>query len=246
MKLEGEQVLLRLFVNVNDKYAGIFPLYRYLFKQLKKMHMSGATVIKGFYGFLRGEDFKEKDGLFSKSSYCVCIDVVDSPERINNFLVSEEEHLQKLIITAERARVILYSSEHDDRQTFEKKVSFIQTSDESKKHKVMLMNAEEKVLIRVFIGDSDREKSGESYLYEYIVNEAKRIGFDLSFAYKGIMGFGKSARLRDVETIEFSSNIPLCVEIIGDDAKTKEFLTVLNQHIESGLITVEKVIFYKK
>lgn len=246
MKLEGEQVLLRLFINVNEKYAGVIPLYRYLFKQFKKKNMSGATVIKGFYGFLRGEDFREKDDLFSKSASCVCIEVVDSPERINSFLILEEKHLQKLIITAERARVILYSSEHDDGQTFKKTVSFIKTSNESKKHEVMLMNAEEKVLIRVFIGDSDREKSGKKYLYEYIVDEAKRIGFDLSFAYKGIMGFGKSARLRDVETIEFSSNIPLCVEIIGDDAKSEEFLTVLNQHIESGLITVEKVIFYKK
>ncbi|GAB4435853.1 MAG: hypothetical protein OHK0040_07060 [bacterium] len=244
MKLEGEQVLFRIFLRVNDKHLKFVPLYRYLLNRLKEDNLAGATVIKGFSGFLgyAGEILRER--FFDASHLPVCIEVVDKPEKINEYIEKEWQHLERLILTSERARVIIYTSDSENRQTLKNKLSFIEIARESRRKEIMLKNTEEKVLVRIFIGDSDREKLSKKYLYEFIIEEAKKLDFMLAFSYKGIMGYGKKARLRDIETIEFSSNIPLCVELIGDDEKSSLMLNILNEHVESGLVTVEKVNVY--
>ena len=246
MKLEGEQVLFRIFLKSCYKYAKVIPLHRYFLKRMKEVNLAGATVVKGFLGFLGYEDKISKESFFDSSHLPVCIETVDDPEKINNFINAEWEHLKNLVLTSERARVIIYSSSAEDRQNIKTELSFIQLAKESRRREVMLKETEEKVLIRTFIGDSDREKVGNKYLYEFIVEEAKRLNFLLAFSYKGLMGFGKKARLRDTETIEFSSNMPLCVELIGNEEKAKKMLDILNEHVESGLVTVEKVTVYKR
>lgn len=244
MKLEGEQVLFRIFLKVGDKHFKFIPLYRYLLKRMRDDQLAGATVIKGFIGFLGYDGNVLREKFYNGSDLPVCIDVVDKPEKINGFVETEWQYLKDLILTTERARVIFYSSDSENRQTIKSEVSFIETAKESRRNEVMLKNTSEKVLIRTFIGDSDREKVKKEYLYEFIIKEAKRLNFLLAFSYKGIMGYGKKARLRDIETIEFSSNIPLCVELIGDDENSYQMIEILNQHVESGLVTVEKVNVY--
>lgn len=244
MKLEGEQVLFRIFIKVSDKHFKVVPLYRYLIKRIKDSQLAGATVIKSFMGFLGYNSDILREKFFNPSNLPVCIDVVDEPEKINSFLEAEWEHLKNLIITTERARVILYSSDKENRQIPKNDISFIETAKESRRKEVMLKNMSEMVLLRTFIGDSDRERINNKYLYEFIIEEAKKLNFLLAFSYKGIMGYGKNARLRDIETIEFSSNIPICVELIGDDINATKMIEMLSDHIESGLITVEKVSVY--
>lgn len=241
MRLEGEQVLFRIFLKANDKYLKVVPLYRYLLKKMKESQLAGATVIKGFYGFLgfNGDILRER--LLSSSNLPLCMELVDSPDKINLFIQTEWEYIESLILTSERARVIFYSSDKENRQTVKKDISFIGTASKSRRNEVMLKDTKEKVLLRVFIGDSDREKVEGKYLYEFIIEEAKRLDFMLAFCYKGIMGYGQKSLLRDVETLEFSSNIPLCVELIGDDNNTNKMIDILNQHVDCGLVTVEKI-----
>lgn len=244
MKLEGEQVLFRIFLKSEKKYQKIIPLYRYLFKKLRDKGLAGATIIKSFISFLGSNDNISMESFFRTSSSAICLEVVDEPEKINRFISEEWKNLEDLILTSERARVILYSSDKENRQIEKKNISFIETSKDSRKNEIMIKNQKEKVLIRAFIGDSEREKVGNKYLYEFIIEKAKELNFLLAFSYRGIMGFGRKSRLRDLETIEFSSNMPICVELIGDDDNVKKIIDILNTHMESGLITVEKINVY--
>lgn len=246
MKLEGEQLLFRIFFKPVTKFAKIIPLHRYLLKKMKEQNIAGATILKGFYGFLGYEDSIYRETFFDSSLVPACIETVDKPQKINTFINAEWQYLKDLILTIERAKVIIYTSSNEDRQNYEDMLSIINEPNISRRSEVMLNELEEMVLIRAFIGDSDREKASNKYLYEFIIEEAKKLDFLLAFSYKGLMGFGKKARLRDTETIEFSSNIPICVEIIGDDEKTTKMLALLNEHVESGLVTTEKVTVYKK
>lgn len=246
MKLEGEQVLFRIFFKSVSKYAKIIPLHRYLLKKMKEQNIAGATIVKGFYGFLGFNDDISKETFFDSYHIPACIEIVDKPLKINAFIDAEWQYLKDLILTIERAKVIIYTASAEDRQNNEDVLSIINEPNISRRGEVMLKEPEEMVLIRTFIGDSDRERASNKYLYEFIIEEAKKLDFLLAFSYKGLMGFGKKARLRDTETIEFSSNLPLCVELIGDDEKTKKMLELLNEHVESGLVTIEKVTVYKQ
>jgi PII-like signaling protein len=88
MKLEGEQILFRVFLKAGEKYAHIVPLYRHLVKRLKEERIAGATVVKGVSGFL--EDKEVLRETFLKPHHVpVCIETVDSPEKINGFIEKE-------------------------------------------------------------------------------------------------------------------------------------------------------------
>lgn len=104
-------------------------------------------------------------------------------------------------------------------------------------------------LIRIFIGDSDKDQS--TPVYEKIVIEAKKAGLAGATVFKGIMGFGGTSRIHTSKILRLSEDLPLVIEIIDEHDKIEQFLPTVNQIFEDsscgGLITIEKaeVIVYK-
>src|SRR5512137_2884440 len=95
------------------------------------------------------------------------------------------------------------------------------------------------VLLRIFIGESDRWK--RQPLYEAIVLKAREMHLAGATVLRGPMGFGKSSRLHSARIDRLSNDLPMVVEIVDSQAKVDEFLPVLDGLMGSGLITVEKV-----
>jgi uncharacterized protein len=50
MKLEGEGKLVRIYIGESDKWKHK-PLYEEIVQTARKMHMAGATVLRGIEGF---------------------------------------------------------------------------------------------------------------------------------------------------------------------------------------------------
>ena len=100
----------------------------------------------------------------------------------------------------------------------------------------------EAILLRIFIGEAD--KLGHRALYEVLIQEARAQGLAGATALRGIQGFGPSARMRSSRILDLSSDLPVLVEIVDEDAKVRAFLdrvTELLEEAESGgLVTREK------
>ena len=98
-------------------------------------------------------------------------------------------------------------------------------------------------LIRVFVGESD--KVGRTPVYELIVKQAREAHLAGATVYKGVLGFGPSARIRSSKILDLSSDLPMVVEIIDEEQKIDEFIPTIQELFEKadsgGLITVEKV-----
>ena len=98
-------------------------------------------------------------------------------------------------------------------------------------------------LLRVFIGESDKVRHVP--LYEAIVREAKAAGLAGATAWRGLMGFGPSTRIRTAKILDLSVDLPIVVEITDDESKIAAFLPVLDRLLaeanSGGLITLEKV-----
>jgi PII-like signaling protein len=98
-------------------------------------------------------------------------------------------------------------------------------------------------LLRIFVGESD--KVGHSPLYEVIVKEARERHLAGATAWRGVLGFGRTARMRTTKLLDLSSDLPMVIEIVDEEKKMEEFLPVLHDLFEEadsgGLITVEKV-----
>jgi PII-like signaling protein len=106
----------------------------------------------------------------------------------------------------------------------------------------MELKAEAK-LLRIFLGESDKVK--HVALYEAVVREARKLGLAGATAWRGIMGFGPTSRIRTARVLDLSTDLPIIVEIADDEEKIDRFIPVLHDLFESaqsgGLITMENV-----
>lgn len=102
---------------------------------------------------------------------------------------------------------------------------------------------EDAVLLRIFLGESDRWH--HKPLYEALVLRAREMQMAGATVLRGPMGFGKSSRLHTAKLEKLSEDMPFLVEIIDSEAKIDAFLPVLDHMIvESGssvLVTWENV-----
>jgi PII-like signaling protein len=97
----------------------------------------------------------------------------------------------------------------------------------------------EAVLLRIFLGESDRW--GHKPLYEAIVLKAREVHLAGATVLRGPMGFGKSSRLHTAKILRLSMDLPLVIEIVDTEEKIQSFLPVLDEMMGGGLVTLEKV-----
>src|SRR5476649_1488470 len=95
------------------------------------------------------------------------------------------------------------------------------------------------VLLRIFIGESDRWEHRP--LYEAIVLKARELHLGGATVLRGPMGFGKTSRLHTAKVLELSMDLPLVIEIVESEEKVNAFLPELDKMISGGLVTLEKV-----
>jgi uncharacterized protein len=103
----------------------------------------------------------------------------------------------------------------------------------------------EAMLLRIFIGESDRWK--HQPLYEAIVLKARELHLAGATVLRGPMGYGKSSRLHTAKILRLSMDLPLVIEIVDTEEKLNAFLPILDEMMKGGLITLErvKVIHYR-
>jgi PII-like signaling protein len=95
------------------------------------------------------------------------------------------------------------------------------------------------VLLRIFIGESDRWQ--HQPLYEAIVLKARERHLAGATVLRGPMGFGKSSRLHTAKILRLSLDLPLVIEIVDTEDKIQAFLPVLDEMMQGGLVTLEKI-----
>lgn len=103
----------------------------------------------------------------------------------------------------------------------------------------------EAVLLRIFIGESDRWE--HKPLYEAVVLKARATHLAGATVLRGPMGFGKSSRLHTAKTLRLSMDLPLVIEIVDSAERINAFLPTLDATVGGGLVTLEnvKVIDYR-
>ena len=95
------------------------------------------------------------------------------------------------------------------------------------------------VLLRIFIAEGDRY--GHHPLYEAIVLKAREVNLAGATVLRGAIGYGASHHLHTMKILRLSTDLPLVVEIVDDEAKIEAFLPELDRMMEGGLVTLEKV-----
>lgn len=98
---------------------------------------------------------------------------------------------------------------------------------------------EEGRLLRIFIGESDRYEGQP--LFEWIVRQARREGLAGATVLRGVEGYGAHSRLHTAKILRLSEDLPVVIEIVDTADKIDQFIPIIDEAIDEGLATLEKV-----
>ena len=96
----------------------------------------------------------------------------------------------------------------------------------------------EAVLLRIFTGADDRY-GVEQPLYRAIVAKAREMHLAGATVLKGPIGYGQSSRMHQPHFFG-KDDRPVVIEICDSEEKINAFLPILDDMMESGLVTLEK------
>jgi PII-like signaling protein len=97
----------------------------------------------------------------------------------------------------------------------------------------------ERTLMRIHIGESDKWHGKP--LYEAIVELLRQEKFSGATVLRGVGGFGGSSIYHTDKILRLSEDLPIIVEVVESTDRIEEILPRLDDMVEGGLITLEKV-----
>jgi PII-like signaling protein len=99
------------------------------------------------------------------------------------------------------------------------------------------------ILLRIFIGESDRYKG--KALYIHIIEMLKAEGIAGATVFRGIAGFGKHSLIHTT-SLRLSTDMPILIEVADLEENIDKIRPKLDEVIKQGLVTEEKIniVFY--
>src|SRR5438876_12101377 len=97
----------------------------------------------------------------------------------------------------------------------------------------------ERTLMRIHIGESDRWHG--KALYDAIVEMLRKEGFSGVTVLRGVAGYGGSSIYHTDKILRLSQDLPIIVEVIESTERIEQLLPRLDEMVDGGLITLEKV-----
>jgi uncharacterized protein len=98
-------------------------------------------------------------------------------------------------------------------------------------------------LLRIYIGESDKWHGIP--LYEAIVRTAREHGMAGATVIRGTEGFGAHSRMHTARILRLSEDLPILIEIVDKEERISQIIPILDEMIQEGLITLEKVDIIK-
>ena len=106
--LEGDQVLMRIFIGEADR-IGSKPLPQALVELFRQEKFAGATVLRGISGFGAKSHLHTTQLLRLSQDLPIVIELVDTQEKIDAIMPRIDEMVQEGLITQEKVHVLRYS-----------------------------------------------------------------------------------------------------------------------------------------
>ena len=107
MKIEGEALLLRIYLGESDEWHGR-PLYQAIVERLRERGLAGATVLRGIEGFGAKAHLHTTRILRLSEDLPILIEIVDQADRIRAIVPELDEMVADGLITLEKIEVIAY------------------------------------------------------------------------------------------------------------------------------------------
>jgi uncharacterized protein len=114
MELNGESRLLRIYIGESDRWHHK-PLYEELVQAARRQGLAGATVLRGIEGSGAASRIHTSRILALSEDLPLVIEIVDTADKVEAFLVAVDDMLTEGLVTMERVEVRAYRGRPSDR-----------------------------------------------------------------------------------------------------------------------------------
>jgi PII-like signaling protein len=109
MTIPEDGYLLRIFIGESDRH-GHHPLYEAIVLKAREHGLAGATVLRGLMGFGKHSILHTAKILRLSEDLPMVIEIVDSREKVDEFLPLLSEMIADGMVTLERVKVLHYKA----------------------------------------------------------------------------------------------------------------------------------------
>ena len=107
MNIQGQGVLLRIFIGESDRWHGK-SLHMALVEEAKRQGLAGATVVRGIEGFGAHSRIHTARLVDIAPDLPMIVEIVDHEPKIAAFLPTVHDMVSEGLVTLEKVNVIIY------------------------------------------------------------------------------------------------------------------------------------------
>jgi PII-like signaling protein len=198
------------------------PLYLAVLNYLFYHGVSGATVTKGVAGFGSHHHMHTARILEISENLPIKIEFVEELAKLEAILPKLVQIVSPGFVEMQDTTIVTVSTSAKDKPQLP--------------HVALTGKAK---LMRIYIGESDRW--GGKSLYEAIVESLRTNDIAGVTVYRGICGYGAHRRFHKEKRMSLSSDQPIMLSVIDDEAKIRAYLPVLERMVDEGLVVLSDV-----
>lgn len=197
------------------------PLYLAVLNYLFYHGISGATVTKGVAGFGADRHMHTARILEASENLPIKIEFIESAETLDRILPKLMQMMGDGLIEIQDTTILKAASE----------------SQPEPLPRATLRG--EATLMRILIGEDDRWR--DKRLYEALVESLRANDIAGVTVYRGILGYDANRRSGRTTRAGLSSDRPIMLSVIDEDAKIRAVLPRLEPMIADGLVVLSAV-----
>jgi PII-like signaling protein len=194
------------------------PVFIAVLNYLFYHDVANATVTRGAGGF--GADHRMQMARFVETSLNLPVKIEFIEERAKT-----EEILPKLLEIVEEGLVEIHDTT----------IVKVGGSDAAVPVAPAVLKGKA-TLMRVYVGEQDKWRGKP--LYDAIVESLRAHDIAGATVYRGIGGYGANGRFRKAKPMSLSSDLPIVLSVVDEEAKIRAYLPVLEQMIDDGLVVL--------
>jgi len=221
MLTQGPAKKVTVSVGEDVRFRGE-PIYLTLLNYLFYHGVSGATVTKGVAGFGADHHLQTARILEISENLPIKIEFVETPAKLDELLPKLLEMVGEGLVEIQDTLIL-------------KAASAVAASPVLPR--VTLSG--KATMMRVFIGESDRWRGKP--LHDALVESLRAHDIAGVTVYRGISGYGAHRRFHKERRMSLSSDQPIMLSVIDDDAKIRAYLPLVEEMVKEGLVVLSSV-----
>ena len=218
MLTQGPAKKITVYVGEDVHHHGE-PLYLAVLNYLFYHGVSGATVTKGVAGFGPDHHLHTARILEVSENLPIKIEFIETPDKLDELLPKLLQMVGEGLIEAQDTTIL--------------KSATAGAPPAPLPHVALHGKAK---LMRIFIGEDDKWRGKP--LYDAIVESLRAHDMAGVTVYRGICGYGAHRRFHKEKRLSLSSDLPIMLSVVDEEARIRAYLPLLEELVQEGLVVL--------